>query len=610
MKKFRYFFKRNNSGSALVIVVGMLSIFIILVTTSLSIASATQRQTSMEYNRSQAYYCASSALDVFYDKYNDKKDTTFKSKIDGITSDTTIMNKNISGMGDIQIVAKKDPVSGNTIITANAKYANTTSKASLVLDGSGNIVVPTFNGVLSLSSPNVNGSFVTQGDFVAQDVTSKTNIPSYSTINGRIYIDGELDLNSFVKVNGYSGNEFYIQATKNITINNDVQIIPLKQASKAYINCNGQISINSNVIIGSSDKTVDIYTNGIQVTNNSILYSNIYSYKNTVPNFGNYISCKQINGDVYIKGDLTIAGSTQIDGNVIVTGTLIMESGVKVSKNIYCGKLDAERTMATISKFYSPTVITGNGALTYEPKRSWNEATDRAKLALPVKPALLDPVVVFEPFKKPVSDYVTPHFAEMQTVLNPNVNGISGSGTIADQNNHTINVNDKAIWIRITSSQIGNILIKHNSLYPDTPVFFYVATPGGNFNITSGQKIVTSTTSDMINGGKTFIIDNYNDPTTTSITKGQPVYWLLNEGVKMNINDATVEGYFYGPKADLTAQINDASKVSTEKYSLNGTDSNSTKAVVIGAIIVNKASISNTAGTIYLKPRYNGIPTN
>lgn len=625
MKKRTTFLKKNKKGSTLMLVVGICSILLIFLTTSLSVAQLARQQTYIQYNKKQAYYSANSAVNLF--AKNATSDADLKDFISNMAAGSSFTSNriNIEGLGEVEYIVSKTS-SGSVKVTAKAYYNNAVSESSVILSGNGKDTrIPQFEAAsVSHEEAGFSNGFLATGDVVAWTDNAKMQMTNTGKVFGNVYVVGDLETNDHSAIfQGGKDSEYSIIVTGRFYITNNVNIEYSPTVSKAYINCKELKSDARNFTLGMPEKKIDVHCNSLDLDGGSTskYYSNIYVYKTVGSANPPYVNLNgvTINGDLYIDDNFSLNGHTHnavINGNLIVNGTFKVDSnnGLIVNGNVYCKKFVGSTsgwTLGNNGKIYSP-----DGSLRGSYEVNWDETTDRPVLATRTKPSIPDPEEVFAPYTVDVSTYINQdaitNGERYENVANNTV--IDKSGVLIGslwQKKIKIKVKEENIWLQLDVNQIGEseIIIEKDPNYPNTCVYFVIP---GNVQIHKSIVMTSETKSKLEDGNSVFYVGN-RDNTAQALTKGQEVYWLLNDGSLLDITGSagagsTIEGYIYGPKATVKS---DNKGAYTTKYTLNGkTNGDNLREIsphIIGASVVQKITISNEGGILYLIPRSEGL---
>lgn len=630
MKGIKAFFRKSHSGATLMLVVGTFSILLILVTASLSAATTARRQTFEQYNKSQAYYVANSAVNTFVQGL--RNNTDLKKMVLGISKGHSYVSKefNVPSMGKITYRIKRDE-KRQLIVTASVKYHNTESQSSVVLSGQlTDPKIPNFNAAtVTLSSANYAESFEARGDVIGKSPADGTYLTFNNNVKvgGNVYVEGKLELNSFAQIYaGTNKSRFSVEATDEIYMTNDITISCPDYISKAYINTS-LLRADSRVQIGTPTKKVNIYADSVSIGNSkSKLYSDVYLYKKDgkAPSYANMEGGAVINGDVYIEGDYVVNAASSANllatGDIHVTGKLTVNGKVSCNK-LYCGNLIENSGGLSCTEFHSPNAVGGSSGGAWAGRRKWDEDADSKEVAIIDKPEMSESEDVFAPY--------TCTEAEFQGYLNPDMfvasNKVSvpwhGTSTITKSCTLTgstyegtvkINVGAEPIWIKLDCDlNKTNFILNMSAGHPDTPVFFYLA-KNKVVNIIDTH-VISQQTLTKINAGETFYTGNSANP-AIEVTKGQPVYWMLDKGAKISVGkNGIMEGYVYAPfnsggKSNNIDLNNDDAGLGV-KVSQDGLPTDEViYPKLLGAIVVDSASISRGNMIVFLVPNQAGIP--
>ncbi len=604
---------KNQSGSVLVTVVGILSLMLIFVSVAITIASTAHEQTTNEVFRQQAQYSAQSAVNSFVSNISVNNNIT--NLINSIAVGTSIESdeKYIDGMGNCRITITKNSTDIVTI-TAKTYYNSATATSSVMILGTPSVStsVPRFDvSITSYGNTNVSNSFFTTGGVISNQNAS---MPNSSQVTSPVYVNGDLYLSNSASISqGTNNNEFSVVATGNIGMANSISLIADSSVTNAYINCGGEIAVPNSVTIGSPSKKINIYTNGISISNSVTLYSDVYVYKTAGATQAiNINNSPVIYGDVYIDGDLNMTNSVKIAGNLYVSGKVTLTNTVQITGSVYCNNFVASTTSAIIGgNIYSPNSITGYGAPSYQSKWQWQEDRDRAKLSIPEKPDIKAPDVVFSPFEGDAEDFVDFNAINNGLIYNASsVSTFDKSGRITGSiwnKDYIVKVKDKAIWLQLDVNSIGksNIIIQRDPAYPDTPVYFYVP-QYKSLSFSNGSVVVTEKTLENINNSSTFYLGNYKD-TSKQLTKSGNVYWLMGKNSSISLSGgSSIEGYVYGPDSSFNAANGGTFRII---YSLDGVNVSTVDDIcLIGAVVVDNCSFSNSSGIAFIMPQVQGLP--
>lgn len=622
MKKRTTFLKKNKKGSTLMLVVGICSILLIFLTTSLSVAQLARQQTYIQYNKKQAYYSANSAVNLF--AKNATSDADLKDFISNMSAGSSYTSDRIpvEGLGEVEYIVSKTS-SGSVKVTAKAYYNNAVSESSVILSGNGKDTrIPQFDAAsVSHEKAGFSNNFLATGDVVAWTDNDKMQLTNTGKVYGNVYVVGDLETNSNSAIfQGGKDTIYSIIVTGKFYITNNVNIEYSKTVSKAYINCKELKSDARNFTLGMPEKKIDVHCNSLNLdgASTSEYYSNIYVYKTV----GSYVNLNgvTINGDLYIDGNFSLNGHTHnavINGNLIVNGTFEVDSnnGLKVNGNVYCKEFVGSTsgwTLGNNGKIYSP-----NGSLKGSYQVVWDETTDRPVLATRTKPSIPDPEVVFAPYTVDVSTYINQdaitNGERYENVADNTV--IDKSGVLKGslwRKKIKIKVKEENIWLQLDVNQIveGEIIIEKDPNYPNTCVYFVVP-ENKSVQVYKSIVMTSETKSKLEDGNSVFYVGN-RDNIAQALTKGQEVYWLLEDGSTLDItgsgNGSTIEGYIYGPKATVKS---DNKGAYTTNYTVNGLTTIGNKLSIsphiIGAVVAQKVNISNEGGILYLIPRSEGL---
>lgn len=603
MKKVRTFGNKNQKGATLVMVVGIFSVLIIIVTAAVSAATAARRQTYTKYCSSQAYYYANSALNVFVS--NTAIDASLKEFLTNVSSSKESEEIKIGKNSTVKYFITKQ-VDGKLLVKVEGTFDGRKAYSSVLLNSDGSANTPIFNAAsVSLDYLHFTQSFFATGNIISKfpdNGNNKCEITNNSKILGNIYSTGDIEFNSnSAIVEGTNSDVFSIQTPKKFSVENSTVTISYPDTvKKAYINCD-TFSIPVSATIGKQSKYLDIHCTHVSINNPAKIYGNLNLYK-VKNDAGNVISSPSINlgnstiyGNVYIDGNVSISSNNAtIKGNLIVTGSCSLSS-IKVEGNVYCSSYSAGWNTNVEGEVHSPS-----GGDT------WDESHDRPLLASKEKPPIDDPDEIFKEYEKESESFITKNAVDFsQNSYNANQNGLVidktgtlNGGTVSGKT-ITIDVKDKEIWLQLNVSQFDNckIVIKNDPAYPETPVLFYLPT-GKKIQINK-TTILTDKTANMINNNDVFqVAKDEND--VVPITKGQPVFWFLGANSEVNCWNSTIEGYIYGPKAEVACS---SAGLLETTFSINGTAKYKEKPPIIGAVIVNSVDITNEhCGILYMIP--------
>ncbi len=603
MKKVRTFGNKNQKGATLVMVVGIFSVLIIIVTATISVAAAARRQTYTKYCSSQAYYYANSALNVFVS--NTATDASLKEFLTNVSSAKESKEIKIGNNSTVKYFITKQS-DGKLLVKVEGTFDGRKAYSSVLLNSDGTVNAPIFNAAsVSLDNLHFTQSFFATGDIISKFPDSgngKCEITNNSKIHGNIYSTGNIEFNSSgAVVEGTNSDVFSIQTPKKFSIENStVSIIYPDTVKKAYINCY-TFSIPVSVTLGNQNKYLDIHCTQVLINNPAKIYGNLNLYK-AKDSSGRVIGSPSINlgnstiyGDVYIDGNVSIASNNAtIKGNLIVTGSCSLSS-IKVEGNVYCSSYSAGWNTNVEGEVHSPS-----GGDT------WDESHDRQLLASKEKPPIDDPDVIFKKYEIQSESFITENNVNFnQNIYNANQNGLvidktgTLNGTTVSGKTITINVKDQKIWVQLNVNQFDQckIVIKKDPAYPETPVLFYLPT-GKKLQINQ-TTILTDKTAYNLNNNVVFqVAKDEND--VVPITKGQPVFWFLGANSEVNCWNSTIEGYIYGPKAKVACS---SAGYLYATFSINGTTKYKEKPPIIGAVIVNSVDITNEqCGILYMVP--------
>ena len=609
MKKARTFGKKNQKGATLVMVIGIFSVLIIIVTATVSVAVAARRQTYTKYCNSQAYYYANSALNVFVS--NTATDASLKEFLTNVSSAKESEEIKIGNNSTVKYYITKQS-DGKLLVKVEGTFDGRKAYSSVLFNSDGTVNTPIFNAAsVSLDNLHFTQSFFATGDIISKFPDSgngKCEITNYTKIHGNIYSTGNIEFNSNgAIVEGTNSEVFSIQTPKKFSVENStVSIIYPDTVKKAYINCY-TFSIPVSATLGNQNKYLDIHCTQVSINNPAKIYGNLYLYK-AKDSSGRVIGSPSINlgnstiyGDVYIDGNVSIASNNAtIKGNLIVTGSCSLSS-IKVEGNVYCSSYSAGWNTNVQGEVHSPS-----GGDT------WDESHDRQLLASKEKPPIDDPESIFKKYEISSEDYIAENNVNFsQNSYNASQNGLvinktgTLNGTTVSGKTITINVKDQVIWLQLNVKQFDQckIVINKDLEYPETPVYFYL--PAGKKLQINQTTILTDKTTSMINNNVVFqVAKDEND--AVPITKGQPVYWFLGASSEINCWNSTIEGYIYGPKAKVSSSC--AGLLDTT-FTINGTTKYKEKPPIIGAVIVNSVDITNDhCGILYLIPMVDSMP--
>ena len=606
MKKFKNFFKKNESGATLVIVVGVFSILLILVIASLSVASAARQQTYNLYCKNQAYFTANSAVNIFANKVS--TDTNLNTLVKSLTAGSSYKTSksNVPGLGEVEYLIKKG-TNGKVTVTAKAYFQNMMSQSSVVLNGKeADPNMPLFDAAaVSLTTTEGSCNFFATGD--VRNIYDEMELTNASTIYGSLYTKGNIKFTSTSSsvIQGKDSDEISIIATGDITVENDLIVEYSTTVKKAFISCRKFAIESQTSATGNPDRYLDIYCNSVDFDVTPTLYANLHIFKSesgVAPSIS-MDNGALVYGNVYFDGSLSLYKELHVKGDLVITGEADLKN-VTVDGNIYC-------------KTFSGTNVTCGGKIhAATGGQEWNEETDRPMLASKQKPEIPKPEDVFAPFQEKAENYIDYDAINNGAVFNKSQNNlvIDKSGRIINDGwgkEVTINVKDKDLWLKVECEQFGSnkIVIKRDPAYPETAVCFVVPS-GKTLKVNNETTVLTDVTRNKIGNNEIFFVGNSNDE-SHQITKGQPVYWILEKDAFLNITKATIEGYIYGPEAKFEAS--ERGKENTEvKFSIYGNTSGNgvfTKNVpLIGAVVVNDLKITNDCNVLYLIPLLEGLP--
>ncbi len=607
MKKVRAFGKKNQKGATLVMVVGIFSVLIIIVTATVSVATAARRQTYTKYCSSQAYYYANSALNVFVS--NTAVDDSLKEFLTNVSSSKESEEIEIGNNSTVKYYITKQ-TDGKLLVKVEGTFDGRKAYSSVLLNSDGTTQTPIFSAAsVTLDGVKFSNSFFATGDIISKFPSSGGTYQStnYSKTFGNIYSTGDIEFNSDSSlIESSNPDVFSIQTPKEFSVKNPtVRMSYPSTVRKAFINCN-KLYVPVNATVGSSSKYLDIHCTHVELNSIAKIYGNLNLYK-VKDSAGRVISSPSINiggstiyGDVYIDGDIEIGsyGDATIKGNLIVAGSCKLNQ-IKVEGNVYCWSYSGGYGTNVQGEVHS--IVGGD---------TWDESHDRPLLASKPKPPIDDPDKIFKPYEIDSEAYVSANSVNFnQQIYNANRDGlvINNTGTLNGNTisgkTITINVRDQVIWLKLNVSKFDGckIVIKKDSEYPETPVYFYL--PTGKTIQVNQTSILTDETADKLNHNVVFQVGK-DENDVVPITKGQPVYWLLGSNSEIISWNSTTEAYIYGPKAKVTC--NDSGYL-TASYSINGVTRYSGKPQVIGAIVCHSVNMDNEAGILYLIPLKDGM---
>ena len=643
MKGKKMIFKKNKSGATLIMVVGTFAILLILMTAALSTATMAQRQTHMQYNKSQAYYIANSAVNTFIAglENNDELNKAILGLKKGEHFNS--VKYEVKGIGEVEYNVTRNSES-KIVVVAKSHYNNSYSQAAVVLDGQlKNPKLPNFTAAtVTLANSNYAEKFGATGDVMGKGLDSSKpfTLNNDSKVKGNVFIDGHLQINNNTEIEpGTNKDLFYVEATESIYMTNGTSIICSDIVGKTYINTL-RFKADSNVVIGSPTKDVDLYAHSVELHDNVTMYGDLYLYKKdgAAPSYndpdGGYSYVHH--GDLYIEGDYNHKTKRMfVEGNIYVTGKLTIAAHLE-ARNIYCEQLIVDDATADITgNVYSPNNVGGTNATNFSSKRKWDESADRGKIAIPKRPEMNDPEEVFAPYEITPDEFKG--FLDQDMFKPGNVVNVPWHGTVnitesctltgnLYESNINITVTDKPIWICLRGDgaivnlhSLKSFVLKMSETKPETPVFFYV--PENVKVVVNSATVVSQNTLDKIAAGDIFYAGNYANP-SVEVTKGQPIYWFLDKKATVGIDqNALVEGYMFAPfmngdgeNIDINSKnnldVNNGNGGKVMNISPDGIDANAleVKPKVIGAVVSNKVSFSKEAGIAFFPPNQSGIP--
>ncbi len=643
MKGIKVNLKKNNPGATLMMVVGTFAILLILMTAALSTATMAQRQTHMQYNKSQAYYIANSAVNTFIAGLENNNE--LNKAILGLTTGESFNSKKyeVKGAGEVEYNVKRD-ANDKIVVVAKAYYNNSNSQAAVILDGKlKNPKLPNFTAAtVTLSDSNYAEEFGATGDVMGKglDPDDPFTLNNDSKIKGNVFVDGYLQINNNTEIKpGTNKTLFYVESTKSITMTNGTSIICSDAVSKTYVNTSF-FKADSGAVVGSSIKDVDIYANSVEIHDFVTVYGNLHLYKKdgAAPSYNNprgghsYVH----QGDLYIEGDYVhSAGAMRVNGDIHVTGTLTVDSLLSAN-NIMCDQLIVNTAQASVtSMIYTPNTIGGTNGGSFASKKTWNGASDSSKLVMPIRPEMNDPEEIFAPYtitSEEFKAFLDPDMFKPEKEINVPWQGtanITESCTLSGKlynSKINITVTDEPIWICLKGEDgivnlhtLQSFILNMSTTKPETPVFFYV--PENVTVMVNNAAIVSQNTLDKISAGDIFYAGNYANP-SVEVTKGQPIYWFLDRKGTVNIDQkALVEGYMFAPfmngdgenidvNNENNLDVNNDNGGKIMNISPDGIAANAmeVKPKVIGAVVSNRVSFSEEAGIAFFPPNQSGIP--
>ena len=284
---------KNNKGSALILVLFIVTIGI-LIGGSLLIYADSANNDTISYHRSeQAYFTARSAVaaTIKYIQANYKNQTV----MNDIMSNQGVGYSSDLGTYTVNVAYTK---TNEIKISATATYKNkkSTVDAYLTKPDKAPSVIPT--DYLFFVDGSVENSFC-------------PNI-----VNGSVYVNGDLNVASDSKIN------------KNVIAHGNVDI------SGAGATMDGLICFgNANIGEGGSVDGDAWVQRDLKLSGSSPINGNVQCFGNVTLEAGG-----KINGNTLLKGDLTCNGGTKIVGDVQGDGNLIMTEGSSIQGNATIGK--------------------------------------------------------------------------------------------------------------------------------------------------------------------------------------------------------------------------------------------------------------------------------
>ncbi|MBR7008555.1 MAG: hypothetical protein IKH90_08010 [Ruminococcus sp.] len=384
----------NKSGAVLVTAVCVLLIMSILMSATIGYVAVNRKKTNSNYSRKQAYLTASTTLKGFVEKI---RVMTGSPQADGSGPEGTAKNvaEQLANIKAIQALAAEDDGKGtevdvtyngsadqpeykigttklrisqdngstdNLVLTCTTTYGDETEKVAAHISTATKKKPARFTNTiewmgksgLDINNLNVVGdtAVLDQGDL--KKVYHMTNDVK---LQGSLYIWGSmttagtggnsLDLysnildnsrGSFVQVSGNWGGDIKAKSYKK---GND---------GYNYIYIGGTADVSTSyggggkVEVGSDGYDVDIITHCVKMSGNEWTQTgNVYVYKNNVPdaeiiNDGSFVlndGHVNINGDVFIEGDLIINKGSFTCNNLNVAGAIVgKEPTVSGTKNV------------------------------------------------------------------------------------------------------------------------------------------------------------------------------------------------------------------------------------------------------------------------------------
>lgn len=331
----------NKRGSALLIVVIIMSMVFFMAIIMVDISIRTGKIFKPDYNNMQSYYCAES----------------------GINDVTNIINSIYNNNGNSSITLNK----GDTISHSSLFNDDNASYQVLIQ----NIVDNSSKGSGSGSNnSNGNGNGNAYGNnkpYFTTDAAKRVNVPEQIS---KIYVDDksnviglpssvEKEYVKFLKkaiddhisvINNSINDEIDIYRNSAViynssNIDNIIQYINSINNSSVVIMSNNWINLNKNIVVGSPSKSVTMILNGLNINSGCqsiALYGNLIVLNGINENTGTRFDIYRVNnqgGDMYLKGSSNLNYTSTIN----IQNTLYVEDNFNVNQT---ASINADRLVA------------------------------------------------------------------------------------------------------------------------------------------------------------------------------------------------------------------------------------------------------------------------
>lgn len=378
-KRMNLKFHKNETGAVLLTAVAVLAMMSILLTATLSFVATNQKQTMSNYKKEQAYLTASTTLESFIAKIqNDTAPTNdpagkiaqqqamndLKALAEangGLGTTTTVSingtTDNTENMGTCTItVAQEGTSSANIAITCEATYLGETESVTAHIATDTKLVKTDYTNAIEITGSSSTGydNLNVVGDMsVINDSTGKVySFTNNSTIYGNYFMYGSLKNNTQTTIYlmpslTESGKGTSVTVSENlIAESNDFKFMATMARGDGYnyINVGQRVQNSNKMFIGAEDLEIDLYCSKIEIGGNEYKqYGNLYCYKmNSMYNGDMTITGNdvEINGDVFVEGNLSVSTKLTVNGDLYVGGTITGEDKLVVSGDVKKNAID------------------------------------------------------------------------------------------------------------------------------------------------------------------------------------------------------------------------------------------------------------------------------